>query len=132
MRAFRLLPLLAVLLAACSDERASFMANDQQSLTAIVRQEWFWSAPELFVVVRGEPNCQKEYFVQQLSEQKPPLEVYAYEGSSHALLAAGQKYVFDLSNCEMTRYRDIPDLRRQDLLGTFAWQDGAFDFRKQR
>lgn len=132
MRALRLLPLLAVLLAGCSDERASFMASDQRSLTAIVRQDWFWSKPDLFVVVRGEPNCQQEYFVQQLAKDKPALEVYAYEGSSYALLAAGQKYVFDLANCEMTRYRDIPDLRRQDLLGTFAWQDGDFDFRKQR
>lgn len=130
MRALRLLPLLAVLLAGCSDERASFMANDMQSLTVIVRQDWFWSKPDLFVVVRGEPKCQQEYFVQQLGDEKPALEVYAYEGSSYALLAAGQKYVFDLSNCEMTRYRDIPDLRRQDLLGKFAWQDGDFDFRK--
>lgn len=131
MRVLRFIPVLAVLLVGCSDDRASFMANDQQSLTAIVRQEWFWSEPDLIVVVRGEPNCQREYFLQQLVDKKAVFDVYAYEGSAYALLAVGQKYVFDLSNCEMTRYRDIPDLQQKDKLGQFSWDKDEFDFRKQ-
>lgn len=128
MRALRLMPFLLVLLAGCSDQRASFMPNDQQSLTALVQQQWPWSRATLSVVVRSEPKCQRMFFLQELADRKVTLDVYRYDGSAYALLAAGQKYVFDVASCEITRYRDIPDLRDVDRLGQFNWKDDRFEF----
>lgn len=128
MRVIRLMPVLALLLVACSDERASFMANGQQSLTAIVRQQWLWTTPRLYVVVRGEPTCQREYFLQEMPDRSGPFEIYAWEATTYALVAGQQKYLFDVGNCEITRYKDIPDLKPQDRLGQFSWTSERFDF----
>lgn len=122
------MPLLVLLLAGCSDERASFEISNEQSLTVIVRQQWFWSKPELYIVVRGEPQCQREFFLRQLPQAQKPMSVYAYEATSYALLAYGEKYLFDVANCEVTRYRDIPDLQESDQRGRFVWRKDRFQF----
>lgn len=131
MRALRLLPLLALTLTACaSDERASFEANGLQSLTMIVMQQWPWSKIELNVVVRGEPICQRHYFLKNIDSKSPTAKVYAYEASRYALLIGEDKYMFDVANCEITLYRDIPDVKEEDKKGEFLrGTDGAFDFK---
>lgn len=129
MRVIRLMPLLVLLLAGCSDDRASYEISNEQSLTAIVRQTTFWSDVELYVVVRSEPQCQREFFLQTLPERKKAFDVYWYEGASYAFLADGQKYLFDVEKCEVTRYRDIPDLVEGDKRGRFVWRkDEGFGF----
>lgn len=134
MRALRLLPLLALTLTACaSDERASFEANGLQSLTVIVMQQWPWSKIELNVVVRGEPLCQRHYFLKNLNSKDEKGDVYSYDGTRYALVMAGEKYVFDVANCEITQYRDVPDLKPEDKQGQFLrTPDGSFEFKPKK
>lgn len=134
MRALRLLPLLALTLTACgTDERASFEANGLQSLTMIVLQQWPWSEIELNVVVRGEPICQRHYYLKKIPSKSPVAKVYAYEASRYALLVGEDKYMFDVANCEITLYRDIPGLKEEDKKGEFLrGANGVFDFKPKQ
>lgn len=134
MRALRLLPLLALTLTACaSDERASFEVNGLQSLTVIVMQQWPWSKIELSVVVRGEPQCQRHYFLKNLNSKDEKGDVFAYEGTRYVLAMAGEKYMFDVANCEITQYKTVPDLKPEDNQGQFLrTAEGDFEFKPKK
>lgn len=119
MRALLLLPFCLMGLAACSDQRASYEVTESQSLTAISFRNLAWGPYQLEIVVRNEPKCQRRYPLHKIENRDTPVEVYAYEGSRYALLTGQAKYVFDFTDCEITQFKDIPDLRPQDRLGAF-------------
>ena len=127
----KLIPLIALLaLAGCSDERVAYQPTQQQSITLEVAQDWPWSPYVVSVVLYTNPDCQRLYPLQNVPKDWKPFEVYAYQNDgSYALIVEGQKYLLDIPHCEVTHFKDIPDLKSSDKRGEFLRDSsGALTF----
>lgn len=121
--------LLAVLLAGCSAEPASYqIATSEVSLTIERVKPFFWSDGwELSLVTRRNPDCQRRHHLKKSSGDTLKVDIFNPEPGVYILRQGKRWYVTELQSCAFDTFKEPPP-EPGDLVGTFAEKDGVFKF----
>lgn len=132
MSALKLLPLLALpLLAACSDERATFQidGSTQHALTVIRQQPTPWARKGDYVLVAMRmPACMRRHKMESAG-METPIEVFSPGNDAWILRQGRRMYVTETRSCEgFARLDGEPEGGLGPLVGTFRSVGGEFCF----
>ena len=127
----RLLPcLLLPLLAACSDQRASFeIASRQHSLTLIRVQNFFWEKTARYAIVAARmPDCMRRHEMGPGGTESK-VEVYAPGNDAWILKQGKRMFVVETRSCEgFAKLDGEPEGGMGPLQGTFQMRSGTLAF----
>lgn len=122
--------LLAPLLIACSDQRASFeIGGSQHSLTLIRVQNFFWERTARYAVVAARmPDCMRRHEVGPGGADSK-IEVYAPGNNAWILRQGKRMFVVETRTCEgFARLEGEPEGGFGPLQGAFQMRSGEFRF----
>jgi len=122
--------LLLPLLAACSDQRASFeIASRQHSLTLIRVQNFFWEKTARYAIVAARmPDCMRRHEIGSGGAESK-IEVYAPGNDAWILKQGKRMYVVETRSCEgFARLEAEPESGMGPLQGSFQMRSGTLTF----
>lgn len=122
--------LLLPLLAACSDDRASFqIETSDHALTLIRDQRFFWSdTAEYTIVAAHMPTCMRRHKLES-APLDAKVEVYAPGNNAWILKQDDVMYVVETRTCEgFARLMTPPEGGMGPLVGTFEEKGGTLTF----
>lgn len=122
---------IAVLLSGCVDESASVALDaGGRVLTLNVRQDVPWSdRTDIEVVASALPECQRRSRLEAVPAGRLRLEVFRAPERVYAepiliLREGGRHYALGLANCEVQRFRAVPERLGQPV-GAFVFGPGS-------
>ena len=127
----RLVPLLLLpLLAACSDQRATFEIKGgahSLSLIRVIGMPWAKTA-EYSVVASRMPDCMRRHAMQEAGLEAK-VEVFAPGNDAWILRQDSRMYVVETRTCEgFARLDAVPEGGLGPLMGTFEMRGGTLAF----
>ncbi|MBK9955449.1 MAG: hypothetical protein IPP18_10045 [Rhodocyclaceae bacterium] len=124
-----LVPVLALMLAACAKEPAAYLiAGNDVAITLERIQPYFWSTGwELDVILRQHPSCQRRHHLKPTASAKVKVEVYSPEPAIYILRQGKRWYVAELRSCGFDAFKEPPP-EPGELRGAFQEKDGVFTF----
>ena len=122
-----ILAAVALLLAGCESDGASFAANGTAQALSVVRHKAYPGAPwELGLVVRNDPDCQRKHRLRDVMGNTK-FDLYQPTPGAWILNQGKRWYVAELKSCGFEQFKEEPQ-QPGDLIGTFLTRDGKFVF----
>jgi hypothetical protein len=124
--------LASALLAGCVDDSASYLiAGNQEHITLIRSQDWFWNdTVSLSVTVTRMPDCRGAMEVRGVP-RRAAMDLYwapeAYAQPIYVLHAGAGYYAIATASCKVQAFKRTPSGLGPPL-GSFREQDGKFRF----
>lgn len=124
-----LVPVLALMLAACAKEPAAYLiAGNDVAITLERIQPYFWSTGwQLDVIVNRSPDCQRRHHLKPTAGAKVKVEVFNPEPAIYILKQGRRWYVAELRSCGLEAFKEPPP-EPGELVGTFQVKDNQFTF----
>ncbi|MDP2792748.1 MAG: hypothetical protein Q8O25_01480 [Sulfurisoma sp.] len=117
----------ALLLAGCESDGASFaISGNTQALSVVRHKAYPGAAWELALVVRNDPLCQRKHRMKDVSGNTK-VELYQPSPGAWILRQGKRWYVTELKSCGFEQFKEEPQ-QPGDLVGTFLTRDGKFVF----
>lgn len=131
MSPIKLLPLLFLsLLAACSDQRASFpIQTSDHALSLIREQRFFWEKKAVYTIVAARmPDCMRRHKMGSAALDAK-VEVYSPGNNAWILKQGNLMYVVETRTCEgFARLDAVPEGGVGPLAGTFLSRNDTLEF----
>lgn len=131
IRARRFLPLLVLpLLAACSDQRATFEIQDRDRSLSLIRvTQWPWDSKAQYAIVASRmPDCMRRHALPDAGLDSP-VEIFAPGNDAWIVRQEGRMYVTETRTCEgFAPLAKAPDGGLGPLAGTFRLRSGTLVF----
>jgi len=126
---------LALLLAACTNDGASFTTDGGRQILSVVRENnYFWEKEAKFYVTVSRfsdtraPNCQRRHFM-RIAGLKTHVELWQPGDNTFILRLGNSMYVVENRTCEgFARLEEDPPGGLGQHLGTFGEAKGVFVF----
>jgi len=117
----------AVLLAGCESDGASFaISGNTQALSVMRHKAYPGAAWQLALVVRNDPLCQRKHHMKDVSGTTK-VDLYQPAPGAWILNQGKRWYVAELKSCGFEQFKEEPQ-QPGDLVGTFLTRQGKFVF----
>jgi hypothetical protein len=131
MKKLLLLPLAALLLTGCINDRASYNIDGHNYALTIIRdQRYFWDQKlEMSVVAARLPDCQRRHKLPMTAPAESKIELYQTGSATFILKLSGVMYLVETTTCEgFQKLAEVPPNGLGDHLGDFYEVDGKYRF----
>ncbi len=131
MKKLVLLPLAALSLSGCINDRASYMIDGHNyGLTVIRDQRFFWDKQlEMSIVAARLPDCQRRHKLPLTAPADTRIELYQTGSATFVIKLSGVMYLVETTTCEgFQKLADVPPNGLGDHLGDFQDKDGKYVF----
>lgn len=131
MKKLLLLPLAALLLTGCINDRASYNIDGHNYALTIIRdQRYFWDQKlEMSVVAARLPDCQRRHKLPMTAPADSKIELYQTGSATFILKLSGVMYLVETTTCEgFQTLAEVPPNGLGDHLGDFYEVDGKYRF----
>ena len=130
---FRFAPLLLAvpLLAACEQDRAAYMIDDNSDHALTLQREvkYPWSdKAELALVVARFPECQRRHEMKPQPAASSKVSLYALGERSFALQQGKNWYLADTQTCTLQAAEAPAEKGGGKLIGAWQKRDGTYSF----
>ncbi|HMV52486.1 MAG TPA: hypothetical protein PLX20_13650 [Rhodocyclaceae bacterium] len=126
-----LLLLLAPLLAACEQDSAAYMVEDNSdhALTLVRDVKYWWSdKAELSMVVARFPDCQRRHAMKAQSASSSKVMLYALGERRFAVQQGKNWYFVDMQTCTLQSAEAPKEGESGTLVGNWQKKDGKLVF----
>lgn len=123
--------LLALVLAGCDADSASYMINGNRdhSLSLLRDKPWPWSDWELSMVVTRQPECMRRHRLKDAPDDAGfKLEVYQSLEGGYILRQGKRWYVTETGKCQLQVFKE-PPREPGTLIGSFDDKSGGLKFK---
>lgn len=131
MKKYALLPIAAILLSGCINDRASYQIDGHNYALTIIRdQRYFWDKQlEMSVVAARLPDCQRRHKLPMTAPADTRVELYQTGSATFVLKLQGVMYLVETTTCEgFQKLAETPPNGLGDHLGDFEAKDGKYLF----